>query len=83
MLHSGKYELGIWTLGVPGFRERLSNNDVDKRLMDIIDEFDEFSAMEELDIDVEGSIKNRISTILQIMDELQCSSVNQIRFEQL
>ncbi len=84
MLYSRNFALGIWTLGTPMFREGLKNKDVDNRLIDIIETFDEFSAMHKLDMDVDSFVINKINIVKQIMDDSQCyKHVNQIKLEEL
>lgn len=84
MLHSRNFSLGIWTLGIPMFREGLKNKDIDNRLINIIEKFDEFSSMQKLDLDVDSIVKNKINIVKQIMDDLQCyNDVNQIKLEEL
>lgn len=82
MLHSKKYDLGIWSLGMPMFRDGLEANNVDQRLIDIVEIFDELSAMKTLNIDVDKVVKEKIDIILQVMTELSCvDQVNEIIIE--
>ncbi|MCP4108102.1 MAG: hypothetical protein GY749_21575 [Desulfobacteraceae bacterium] len=82
MLHSKNFDLGIWSLGIPMFCEGLNTSDVDHRLVDIIEIFDELSPMDELNIDVDKVIKEKIDVIMQVMAELNCyNHVNEIILE--
>ncbi len=81
MLHSKNYDIGIWSLGMPMFRDDLKIKDVDPRLLKIIDLFDEFGAMKTLNLDVDNVLKEKIDIVLGIMNETNNQHVKEIVLE--
>ncbi len=82
MKASKNYDLGIWTLGMPMFKQNLKKKGVDQRLINIIEVFDELSAIEAVDLDVEKFINGKIEIITQIIDDQDCyNKTNEIILE--